>query len=233
MPQVIESGPFTAQLPITTHADDDNQSLPVVVIMGWAGSKDRSLKHYANLFASTCPTVRSSQPIANIFSPIERPRRQWAESMLSFIQSHFPNRPLVLYAFSNGGAFVIEQIYKLANSNEQYAYLKRSILGCIFDSAPGYLHPWLGKRVLEAERLGGVPLQPSPPTSQPQPTEQSRSDINTRRRQNSIVSTLWTRAVAPIILKSRQNQYWYVCCSFFLFLSLSLLPTTIQTYTHM
>jgi len=60
--------------------------------------------------------VRSVASTNNLFSPVERPRRQWALALLSFLETQrlCPARPLVLYAFSNGGAFVVEQLKKIA-----------------------------------------------------------------------------------------------------------------------
>jgi hypothetical protein len=109
---VIESGPFIAVIP-----DGIAPLAPLVVIFAWAGATDRSLSKYADLLAREgTPTVRSVQPTRNIFSPWERPRRQWASSLLRFLESQrlCPGRPLVLYSFSNGGAFVVEQLKKMA-----------------------------------------------------------------------------------------------------------------------
>lgn len=43
----------------------------------------------------------------------------------------------MLYAFSNGGGSVIEQIQEIVESDTEWAPLRDLIVGFIFDSAPG------------------------------------------------------------------------------------------------
>jgi Eukaryotic protein of unknown function (DUF829) len=186
-----QQGPFTALVP-----SNCDPHAPVILILGWAGSQDRSLRKYAELIASFgFPSVRSSQPTRNIFSPIEWPRRQWTEALLDFTlsQNLAPPRPIVLYAFSNGGGFVVEQIYKILHEknpsnkveNVYLPYLRHSILGCIFDSAPGFMHHNLGIKVLEAEM-----------------PERSL------KRTLIIGSMTAAGALTPILYGDRQTTYW-------------------------
>lgn len=85
----VEHGPFTALLPDGVRSD-----APLVVILGWAGAQDRSLRKYAELIASYgLPSVRSVQPTGHIFSPVAWPRRRWAEALLSFITSRHLSAP--------------------------------------------------------------------------------------------------------------------------------------------
>jgi hypothetical protein len=189
----IQQGPFTALIPETA---DQNPHAPVFLILGWAGSHDRSLRKYAELIASFgFPSVRSSQPTRNIFSPIERPRRQWAEALLDFTLSQklAPPRPIIFYAFSNGGGFVVEQIYKILREEHPskkfkavyLPYLRRSILGCIFDSAPGFMHHGLAMEVLKAEM--------------PEPSS---------KRTLIIAGMSAATALTPILYGDRQTSYW-------------------------
>jgi len=61
--------------------------IPLVVIGGWSGAKDRFLRKYAELVSSMgFISVRSVQPTWNIFSPVELPRRRWALALLNFLQ---------------------------------------------------------------------------------------------------------------------------------------------------
>ena len=63
-------------------------------LLGWAGAQDRSLRKYADLVASYgLPSVRSVQPTGHIFSPVEWPRRRWAEALLRFITSKHMSPP--------------------------------------------------------------------------------------------------------------------------------------------
>lgn len=89
--------------------------------MGWVGAqRDGALLKYAEFLAQHgYPSVRSVQPTPVAFAPIALPRRRWALALLAFLQEHslWPQRQLVLYAFSNGGAFVVEQLLLLAETH--------------------------------------------------------------------------------------------------------------------
>ena len=186
-----QQGAFTSLIP--TGCDPD---VPVFLICGWAGAQDRSLRKYAELIASYgFPSVRSVQPTRNIFSPIESPRRQWTEALLDFTlaQKLAPSRPIIVYAFSNGGGFVVEQIYKIIHEknpstkskNIYLPFLRRSILGCIFDSAPGFMHKGLGIEVLKAEM--------------PEPS---------LKRSLTMMGMTALNALSPILYGDRQTTYW-------------------------
>jgi hypothetical protein len=188
----IQQGPFTLLMP-SEHSD---RIAPLFLILGWAGSQDRALRKYSDLLASFgFPSIRSSQPTRNIFSPIDYPRRLWAESLLNFTLSQplVSSRPVILYAFSNGGGFVIEQIYKMLHEknpskktkNFHLPYLRRSLLGCIFDSAPGFMHHGLGIEVLKAEM--------------PEPS---------LKRMLIIGGMTAASALTPILYGDRQTTYW-------------------------
>ena len=95
------------------------------VLLGWVGTdRDGPLLKYAELLAAHgyC-SCRSVQPVGTAFSLLERPRRQWAQSLLAFLEEQrlWPQRRLVLYAFSNGGAFVVEQLLLLAERDPRCA----------------------------------------------------------------------------------------------------------------
>ena len=85
----LQQGPFTAFIP-----DGARSDAPLIVLLGWAGAQDRSLRKYADLVASYgLPSVRSVQPTGHIFSPVEWPRRRWAEALLRFITSKHMSPP--------------------------------------------------------------------------------------------------------------------------------------------
>lgn len=96
---------------------------PPQVLMGWVGAqRDGALLKYAQLLAGHgYTTVRCVQPTAVAFSPLEGSRRRWALGLLRFLESAalWPQRRLVLYSFSNGGAFVVEQLQLLAERDER------------------------------------------------------------------------------------------------------------------
>jgi len=151
----VEKGAFKAVIP-----KDCSLDAPLIVILGWAGAQDKSLVKYADLLSiQGYPTVRSVLPLPRLFSPHPAPRRWWAENLLSFIitQPSLYHRPLIFYAFSNGGAFVLEQISHLvANTNN--TKLKQQTLAFIYDSAPAYMHPGTAKTVLKSSMPPGLSL---------------------------------------------------------------------------
>ena len=91
------------------------------VLLGWVGAnRDSALLKYAELLARHgYPSVRSVQPTPVAISPFEAARRRWALALLGFLEQHslWPQRQLVLYCFSNGGAFVVEQLLLIAEKD--------------------------------------------------------------------------------------------------------------------
>lgn len=111
-----------------------------------------------------CPevvTVSASLPVEYIFSPVEWPRRVWTrDNVLKNIERYLEEYDacgrrtrILVYAFSNGGGFVVEQLYKMLSKEDRLGVQER-IKGILFDSAPGYdVGGRMGKRVLQ-EVLG-------------------------------------------------------------------------------
>lgn len=89
--------------------------------MGWVGAeRDGALLKYAQLLAEVgYASVRSVAPQAVLFSPLAGGRRRWALGLLRFLGARglWPQRRLVLFAFSNGGAFIVEQLLLLAETD--------------------------------------------------------------------------------------------------------------------
>jgi hypothetical protein len=106
-------------------------------------------------------TLSSSLPVKYIFSPVEWPRAVWTrDTVLKKIQEHVEEHDrcgvrtnIIIYAFSNGGGFVVEQLYKMLGQEDRLGIRER-VKGILFDSAPGYdVGGRMGKRVLQ-EVLG-------------------------------------------------------------------------------
>jgi hypothetical protein len=92
------------------------------------------------------------------------------------------SRKMVLYAFSNGGAFVVEQIQNLAEGGE--GWLKDAIAGIVFDSAPAYMHRSMGRKVMKASMPPGV------------------------MRTMKLLEYESTRSLASWINRSRKKEFW-------------------------
>lgn len=102
-------------------------------------------------------TLSSSLPVQHIFSPLEWPREVWTrDNVLQKIERHVEEHDrrgestsIILYIFSNGGGFVLEQLYKMLVRQDRLG-LRERVKGILFDSAPGYdVGGTMGKRVLE------------------------------------------------------------------------------------
>lgn len=83
---------------------------PAQVLLGWAGAqRDGALLKYAEVLAGRgYASVRSVQPLLVAFSPLPWLRRNWALALLRYLEERqlWPQRRLVLYAFSNGACWM-------------------------------------------------------------------------------------------------------------------------------
>ncbi|XP_017032159.1 transmembrane protein 53 [Drosophila kikkawai] len=111
---------------------EDN--VPIVILLGWAGCKDRYLMKYSKIYEERgLITVRYTAPVDTLFwkraemVPI-------GEKILKLIQDmNFDAHPLIFHIFSNGGAYLYQHI-NLAVINHKSPL---DVRGVIFDSAPG------------------------------------------------------------------------------------------------
>ena len=128
------------------------------VLLGWVGSKDRFLAKYSEFLGDAgYPTIRGICPTSSIFSPLPFLRRRWARDLLRFVLAVDPGgaRPLVFYPFSNGGAFVVEQLRELLAEGGEFSDLRPRVRGVMFDSAPAFMFLRVGARALSE---GHTPL---------------------------------------------------------------------------
>lgn len=76
------------------------------MLLGWAGAdRDKAVLKYAEVLAQRgYASVRSVQPLLTAFSPLASARRRWALALLRYLEEQhlWPQRRLVLFAFSNG-----------------------------------------------------------------------------------------------------------------------------------
>lgn len=115
----------------------------LVVLLGWLGAQERYLNKYSDfLLQDGFATVRSICPTKYLFWPTSRPRWQWAKDILQYltvVNSDPPVLPVILYAFSNGGAFVVEEMCKILRSWPK-DLPSIPIRAIIFDSSPAYMY---------------------------------------------------------------------------------------------
>jgi hypothetical protein len=135
----------------------------ILVLCGWAGSRDKHLLVYEELLRhilsqihkhARVQSIRCSLPMHLIFSPVEALRTAWVRENVVRPLEECANSPeesssmvVLIQAFSNGGGFVVEQLQKIYGLGQR-PRLPR-IAGIVFDSSPGYDRGNMGKRVLE------------------------------------------------------------------------------------
>jgi hypothetical protein len=134
----------------------------IVLLCGWAGSQEKHLLVYESLFRRVAlaihPTLnvlslRCSLPLRLIFSPFASSRETWVvdnvihplEQAVSSCKEGSGRCWVLLYAFSNGGGYVVEQVYKMLVADN----IGSIVRGIVFDSAPCFDAGDMGKRVLE------------------------------------------------------------------------------------
>lgn len=101
---------------------DSGAHVPLIMLCGWAGCQDKYLIKYAERLAELgFPSLRSILPNREGFSPFPWGRRAWAALLLREAGCHFPGRPIVMYVFSNGGAWVVQEVAKLGEASKRCA----------------------------------------------------------------------------------------------------------------
>jgi hypothetical protein len=158
-------------LPKDKYAKRKNSSVLLTFISTFS-SQDRFLCKYSDFLENAAyPTLRAICPPPAVMAPHPAPRRNLAKAILQFISvidEGDMSRPIIFYVFSNGGAFILEQIDSLLadrNPNDNLMPLQPKIIkakgatstsqsewfnvqGVIFDSAPCYMHFSVGARAL-------------------------------------------------------------------------------------
>ncbi|XP_016977190.1 transmembrane protein 53 [Drosophila rhopaloa] len=118
---------------VNTNDSEDN-NVPIVMLLGWAGCQDRYLMKYSKIYEDKgLITVRYTAPVDTLFwkrtemVPI-------GEKILKLIQDmNFDSHPLIFHIFSNGGAYLYQHINLAVIKYKSPLQVR----GVIFDSAPG------------------------------------------------------------------------------------------------
>nr|ACN94622.1 GA20925 [Drosophila miranda] len=114
--------------------DNEDNNVPIVMLLGWAGCQDRYLMKYSKIYEDRgLITVRYTAPVDTLFwkrsemIPI-------GEKILKLIQDmNFDAHPLIFHIFSNGGAYLYQHINLAVIKHKSPLQVR----GVIFDSAPG------------------------------------------------------------------------------------------------
>ena len=116
------------------------QQIPLVLVLGWAGSNDKNVFKYAQIYEKLgyhtiriAPSTRLS-----VFQP--HLHKEYAIKLLDLIKSkpNLNDSPIVVHTFSNAGTFFYRYVSEILNEeNNPYEYLKKNVKTVIYDSGPG------------------------------------------------------------------------------------------------
>ncbi|CAG9772329.1 unnamed protein product [Ceutorhynchus assimilis] len=112
----------------------NEKKLPVILLFGWAGCKDKYLAKYSQIYEEKgLITLRYTAPVKWLFMR-KKPMSAIGEKLVKLLfELNFENHPIFVHCFSNGGAFVYQNFSYALDLQEKPLELK----GVIFDSAPG------------------------------------------------------------------------------------------------
>ncbi|KAJ8406238.1 hypothetical protein AAFF_G00304690 [Aldrovandia affinis] len=113
---------------------------PVVILLGWAGCKDKHLTKYSSIYNERgCITVRYTAPLKTVF--ISEPfgykeLKTTAHKLLELLYDYeVENNPIFFHIFSNGGFMLYRYMAELLASHKRFSTLV--VVGAVVDSAPG------------------------------------------------------------------------------------------------
>uniref|UniRef100_A0A6J0SRE3 Transmembrane protein 53 n=1 Tax=Pogona vitticeps TaxID=103695 RepID=A0A6J0SRE3_9SAUR len=126
-------------------------NLPVVILLGWAGCKDRYLEKYSTIYLQKgCVVIRYTAPWRLVFFSESlgiKSLQDLAKKLLEVLFDYkLERRPLFIHVFSNGGSMLYRYIVELLHTDQQFQHLK--VVGTVFDSAPGQKNLKGGLRAL-------------------------------------------------------------------------------------
>ncbi|XP_037643197.1 transmembrane protein 53 [Sebastes umbrosus] len=113
---------------------------PVVILLGWAGCKDKHLSKYSSIYNEQgCVTVRYTAPLKTVFISESFGYKELSSTALKLLEILYDyeveNSPIFFHIFSNGGFMLYRYIIELLNSDKQFSSL--CVIGALVDSAPG------------------------------------------------------------------------------------------------
>ncbi|KAL1501267.1 hypothetical protein ABEB36_006622 [Hypothenemus hampei] len=112
----------------------NESKLPIVVLFGWAGCKDKYLAKYSQIYEEKgLITLRYTAPVKWLFTKRHHLGLIGQKLVKLLFDLNFENHPVFIHCFSNGGAFLYQNFSYALDKSERPLELK----GVIFDSAPG------------------------------------------------------------------------------------------------
>ena len=126
-------------------------SIPVVLLLGWAGARDTHLNKYANIYQSMgYHTVRFS-PSENLTFLGMKKHKSYTFKLLDLMKNEYKltNNKIFIHSFSNACGFIIYQhLLNVRNgvyngkdfNNKDYEFMTSNLCGFIGDSNFGFPH---------------------------------------------------------------------------------------------
>lgn len=113
---------------------------PVVILLGWAGCKDKHLSKYSSIYNEQgCVTVCYTAPLKTVFISESFGFKELSSTALKLLEVLYDyeveNSPIFFHIFSNGGFMLYRYIVELLHSDKQFSSLQ--VIGAVVDSAPG------------------------------------------------------------------------------------------------
>ena len=119
----------------------DKEEIPLALLLGWAGSNDKHVLKYAQIYENMgyhtiriSPTVRLSVFQSHL-------HKEFAFKLLELIKAkpHLNKSPIIVHTFSNTGTFFYRYVTEILNetTTNEYSYLKKNLKTIIYDSGPG------------------------------------------------------------------------------------------------
>lgn len=113
---------------------------PVVILLGWAGCKDKHLSKYSSIYNEQgCVTIRYTAPLKTVFISESFGYKELssiAPKLLEILYDYeVENSPVFFHIFSNGGFMLYRYVVELLHTDKQFSSL--NVIGAVVDSAPG------------------------------------------------------------------------------------------------
>lgn len=113
---------------------------PVVILLGWAGCKDKHLSKYSSIYNEQgCVTIRYTAPLKTVFISESFGYKEMRSTALKLLEILYDyeveNSPIFFHIFSNGGFMLYRYIVELLHTDKQFSSLY--VIGAAVDSAPG------------------------------------------------------------------------------------------------
>uniref|UniRef100_A0A1A8JSS9 Transmembrane protein 53 n=1 Tax=Nothobranchius kuhntae TaxID=321403 RepID=A0A1A8JSS9_NOTKU len=113
---------------------------PVVILLGWAGCKDKHLSKYSSIYNEQgCVTIRYTAPLKTVFISESFGYKELSSTALKLLEILYDyeveNSPIFFHIFSNGGFMLFRYMVELLHSDKQFSSL--CVIGAVVDSAPG------------------------------------------------------------------------------------------------